>query len=234
MNLLCISKFFKMNENPYNQLKEIRSLMEKSSRFVSLSGWTGVMAGIYAILGAIAAYFVIFKMNVSIEQIPLSQDTYGSARPIRYEFTNDWNTLLSKQHIYLILIAVCVILLSASTAIFHSNIKAKKQGVKVWNATTQRLFAQVAIPLITGGAFSLALLYYGHAGLIAPAMLIFYGLALLNGSKYTLKEFHSLGLLEIGLGLISLFFIGYGLVFWTVGFGVLHIIYGILMQKRYN
>lgn len=223
-----------MSQNPHDQLKEIRSLMERSSRFMSLSGWTGIMAGIYSLIGAIAAYFVIFKMKFT-EQIPQeSVKMYGSGRVIHYNYSNGLTDLFSEKNIYLFLIAIAVILLSTVTAFYQSSVISKQQGVKLWNSTTKRLFVQVAIPLGTGGVFCLALLYYGHAGLIAPAMLIFYGLALLNGSKYTLKEFHSLAICEIGLGVISLLFIGWGLVFWSIGFGVLHIIYGILMQKRYK
>ena len=223
-----------MNQNPHDQLKEIRSLMERSTRFMSLSGWTGIMAGIYSLLGAIAAYYVIFEMNFPELTPNEPVETYNSGRTVHYNYTNGLEQLFSEQNIYLFLIAFVVILLSAATAFYQSSIKAKQQGVTLWNSTTRRLFVQVAIPLGTGGLFCLALLFYGNAGLIAPAMLIFYGLALLNGSKYTLKEFHSLALCEIALGLISLFFIGYGLIFWSIGFGVLHIIYGILMQKRYK
>lgn len=223
-----------MNHNPQDQLKEIRSLMEKSSRFMSLSGWTGIMAGIYSLFGAIAAYYVIFKMKFTEPIISESVDTYGSGRVVHYNYTDGLTELFSEKNIYLFFIAITVIVLSATTAFFQSSVKSKQQGVKLWNSTTRRLFVQVAIPLVTGGFFCVALLYYGHAGLIAPAMLIFYGLALLNGSKYTLKEFHSLAICQICLGLISLLFIGWGLIFWSIGFGVLHIIYGILMQKRYK
>lgn len=223
-----------MKQNPHEQLKEIRSLMEKSSRFMSLSGWTGIMAGIYSLMGAITAYFVIFEMKFTEPSINEPVDTYGTGRAIHYNYTNGLSELFSEKNVYLVLIAIIVILLSAATAFYQSSVKSRQQGVKLWNSTTRRLFAQVAIPLVTGGIFCIALLFYGHAGLIAPAMLIFYGLALLNGSKYTMKEFHSLALCEIGLGLLSLLFIGWGLVFWSIGFGVLHIIYGILMQKRYK
>ncbi|HLV23356.1 MAG TPA: hypothetical protein VKY36_01070 [Moheibacter sp.] len=222
-----------MNQNPHEQLKEIRSLMERSTRFMSLSGWTGIMAGIYSLLGAAAGYYVIFKMNFQ-ENVPTNVQTYGSGRVVNYNYENGLSDLLSEKNMLLVLIAILVILFSAGTAFYHSSVKAKVQGVKLWNSTTRRLFVQVAIPLAAGGIFCLALLFYGNAGLIAPAMLIFYGFALLNGSKYMLKEFHSLAICEIGLGLISLFFIGYGLYFWSIGFGVLHIIYGILMQKRYK
>lgn len=223
-----------MNENPHNQLKEIRSMMERSSRFMSLSGWTGIMAGVYSLFGALAAYWVVYKMKFEEAIVPSHLDTYATGRPPHYNYPDSLSHLFSDKNLLLLGIAIMVIVLSGSTAFFHSSIKAKKQGVQLFNSTTRRLFVQIAIPLISGGIFCMALLYYGHAGLIAPAMLIFYGLALLNGSKYTLKEFHSLALCEIVLGLISLFFVGYGLYFWAIGFGVLHIIYGILMQKRYN
>lgn len=219
-----------MNSNPHEELKEIRSLMERSTRFMSLSGWTGIMAGVYSLLGAGAAYFIIFLF-----EFPETGSITGINMRNTYEPLNgSTDLILPKKNLILFVIAVTVIILSAGTAFFHSSVKARKQNVKLWNSTTQRLFIQVSIPLIAGGLFCIALLYYGNAGLVAPAMLIFYGLALLNGSKYTLKEFHSLAICEIGLGLISLFFIGYGLYFWAVGFGVLHIIYGILMQKRYK
>lgn len=216
-----------MNSNPHEELKEIRSLMERSTRFMSLSGWTGIMAGIYSLLGATAAYFVLFNNGrLKVDQ--------SFARNYSYEVSSNPTDLFNDTNLILLLIAIIVIVLSAGTAFFQSSIKAKKQNVKLWNSTTQRLFVQVAIPLVAGGLFCIALVYYGNMGLVAPAMLIFYGMALLNGSKYTLKEFHSLAVLEIVLGIVSMFFIGYGLYFWAVGFGVLHIIYGILMQKRYK
>ena len=90
------------------------------------------------------------------------------------------------------------------------------------------------IPLITGGLFCLALLYHGLAGLVAPATLVFYGLALVNASKYTLHDIRNVGYCEIVLGLASLFFLGYGLEVWVIGFGILHIIYGSLMYWKYE
>jgi hypothetical protein len=223
-----------MNENPHNQLKEIREMMERSTRFMSLSGWTGIMAGIYSLIGATIAYWVVYKMKFQNSELPHEIEIYSMTRSIHYNYQNGMDELFSEKNIYLLFIALGVIFLSASTAFYQSSVKAKKQGVTLWNSTTRRLFVQVSIPLIAGGIFCLALMIYGHAGLIAPAMLIFYGMALLNGSKYTLKEFHSLAICEIALGILSLLFVGYGLYFWAIGFGVLHIIYGILMQKRYN
>jgi len=223
-----------MQTDPNKDLQQIRSMMERSTKFISLSGWTGIFAGIYALLGALAAYFVIYKMKFESIVIPENIETYGSNRPVTYDYQNGLSDLFSTQNLLLLVIAFVVFTLSCLTAIYHSSIKAKKQSLKLWNNTTQRMFVQLAIPMIAGGSFCIALVFYGNTGLIAPAMLIFYGLSLLNGSKYTIKELHSLALLEILLGIISLFFIGYGLLFWAIGFGVLHIIYGIMMQKKYS
>lgn len=201
---------------------------------MSLSGWTGIMVGIYSLLGAAAAWFIIYKVEPKINSV----SEYGAVESeyllAGEETYRNFTLLFSGKNLLLLLVALSVIALAAATVLYHSSRKAKIQEVKLWNTTSKRLLIQLAIPLIAGGIFCLALFVYGHAGLIAPAMLIFYGIALLNGSKYTLVEFHSLALIEIALGLISLFFIGYGLFFWALGFGLMHIIYGVLMQKRYR
>jgi len=70
--------------------------------------------------------------------------------------------------------------------------------------------------------------------LIAPVMLVFYGLALINASKYTLNDIRYLGYAETVIGLIACFFVDYGLLAWTIGFGALHIIYGLMMFYKYE
>ena len=94
---------------------------------------------------------------------------------------------------------------------------------------------RVRIPVvITGGIFLLALINNGVFGFVAPGCLIFYGLGMLNASKYTLPETRYLAFGEILLGLINLCFMGYGLYFWAAGFGLLHIIYGTFMWWKYE
>jgi hypothetical protein len=70
--------------------------------------------------------------------------------------------------------------------------------------------------------------------LIPAASLIFYGLALINGSKYTLGEVRYLGFAQLITGFIALWFVGSGLYFWAFGFGILHIIYGVAMWWKYE
>jgi hypothetical protein len=63
---------------------------------------------------------------------------------------------------------------------------------------------------------------------------VFYGLALVNASKYTLTDIRYLGITEIILGILNIFFLRRGLYFWALGFGVLHIIYGLVMWWKYE
>jgi len=187
-------------------------MMNRSSRFISLSGLSGVSAGIFALIGAYLAYKTIYS----------GQDYFG------YRVTK----IYYQDLIQLLSIAVGVILLSAISGIYFTTRKARKHGHRIFDHQTLRYLTNLSIPLIAGGILCLILLYRGYVSLIAPLTLIFYGLALVNGSHYTLRETRSLGILQIILGLLATFFIGYGLAFWAVGFGALHIIYGIYMHFK--
>lgn len=194
-------------------LASIRTIMERSAKFISLSGLSGVLAGLYALGGATAAYFLV--------HYPLS--------PFRYRIVSIQDPLWE-----LLGIAAVVLVASISTGLWLSKKKAAKHGVSLWSATSRRLAVALAIPLITGGLFILIILYTGHYGLAAPACLIFYGLALIQASPNTVDEVRYLGFSEITLGLISALLPGYGLIFWTIGFGVLHIVYGGIMYNKYD
>ena len=204
-------------EKDYIQdIADIRSMMERSSKFLSLSGWAGVLAGIYALTGAYIAYDFF---NFNPDQI-----VYSSLE-------SESLALSLPKAIFL---AILILILAIGTASFLSYKKANKKGEKIWNATTRRLLINMAVPLLTGGLLILILLLKGLIGLIAPFTLIFYGLAIYNASRFTYDEVKILGFIQIGLGLISSYFVEYGLLIWALGFGVVHIIYGIYMYYKYE
>jgi hypothetical protein len=201
------------------QIREIRSMMERSSRFISLSGLSGVFAGFFALAGAAAFHiFINNKLN------------YGYAVLAGRVNIDILPSLIT----FCILDATAVIIASLAFAIFFTTRKAKSVGQKIWDSTAQRLVINLAIPLVAGGLYCVVLLKYGWFGLIAPTTLVFYGLALLNASKYTLQEIQWLGISEVILGLVGCFFIGYGITLWAFGFGILHIVYGLIMYVRYD
>jgi hypothetical protein len=196
-------------------IASIRTMMERSSKFISLSGLSGVLAGIYALLGAIAAYTMAYY--------PVSPFNY------RIESVREPFMLFE-----LIVIASIVLIASIVTGLWLSHRKATKQGIRLWTAASRTLVLNLSIPLVSGGLFVLIMLYTGHLGLAAPSCLIFYGIALIQGSTNTFDEIRYLGFCEIGLGLVSALYPGYGLLFWGFGFGVLHIIYGSIMYNKYD
>lgn len=198
------------NKDYLEDLKGIKDLMSKSSQFISLSGLSGILAGIYALVGA-------FYVNHLIEN---HQGYYI--------------TLESTTFKLIVLTAFAVLVASLVTAYIMTVNKAKKQNEKVWNTSSKRLLINFAIPLFTGGIFALLLLRHGYYGLIAPITLLFYGLACVNASKYTLRDVRYLGITEIILGLLAVEFSGYGLHFWVLGFGLCHILYGGMMYYKYD
>jgi hypothetical protein len=220
--LLCISKYFynmKSDTKSIEDIKAIRKIMEESSRFLSLSGLSGVFAGITAIAGALVAYFFILN-NGSIHY-----DEYFRSLPAK-------ETLVLR--LQLMADAALVLVLSVMFALYFSIKKAKRDGVNFWTPISKRLLINLLIPLVTGGVFVIVLLIHNQIQLIVPGFLIFYGLSLVNAGKFTFGEIFYLGLLEIVTGLASAFVTGWGLIFWTFGFGVLHIIYGLAMYRKYE
>lgn len=215
-------KYVKMNkQNEHLEtLSEIRSLMERSSRFIALSALSGVFVGVFALLGAVAAYLYL-NLNIT------SPGYYEAATHQNGETNISFYTFFFTD-------AICILLASLITVSILTIKKAKEKSQSIWDATAKRLFINMMIPLVTGGVFCLILVYHSFAGLIAPVMLLFYGLALLNASKYTLNDIRYLGISEIVLGLVASVYIGYGLLFWVLGFGILHIIYGIALYYKYE
>ncbi|MDQ2656836.1 MAG: hypothetical protein M3Y60_05395 [Bacteroidota bacterium] len=198
--------------SPQETLSEIKHLMERSSRFISLSGLSGVLAGIYGLLGAAAAFFYVFGGSLSTSPPDGSGSTVA----------------------FLISDAALVLILAVGTGILLTTRKARRDGNSLLDAAAKKLIINLCIPLVTGGIFCLGLIYHGDWFYVVPSMLIFYGLALVHASKYTRDDVRSLGIAEIVLGALSLFTVGYGLIFWALGFGVLHIIYGTYMYAKYE
>jgi hypothetical protein len=193
-------------ENYLKDIQDIKKMMDKSSQFLSLSGLSGILAGIYALVGAYAVHCI----------------------------AGDYYTLESRTFKFIVLVAGAVLVLSVGTAYILTVRKARKHGDSIWSSTSKRLVLNFLIPLGTGGIFALLLIKNHYYGLIAPITLIFYGLACVNASKYTLRDVRYLGITMIIIGLLATWFMGYGLQFWALGFGVCHIVYGTVMHFKYD
>lgn len=204
-------------------LKDIKQMMERSSRFISLSGLSGIAAGICALTGAWFAHDIIDNNKDAVTNLRAMPN--GIDRSISI---GDW---MGNQ---LFQIAVFTFIAAFILAFIFTYIRSKKTNTPIWGAMAKRVMINVALPMIVGGIYLLKLMENEAYGYIAPGCLIFYGFGVLNASKYTLNEVRYLSYGLLLLGIINLWYIGYGIYFWALGFGVLHIIYGILMWWKYE
>ena len=189
-----------MNKNKAIQsVNEIKELMELSSKFISLSGLSGILVGIYSLVGS---WFVLKDPSASLDKV--------------------------------ILIALAVFLMSVVTAFLISLYKSRKSGQKLFNKLTYQLIWNFSVPLLAGGLFCLALIVHEYYSLTSCVMLLFYGLALVNVSKFTFSNVGWLGYSFLILGLLDCFFAGNEVLFWAIGFGVFHIVYGVLFYFLYE
>jgi len=202
-----------MKDENLQALREIQSMMAKSSRFISLSGLSGIAAGICAMLGAFVAN----------QQITAYFDDYS-----RYSHTP------RELRDSLIIIALVVFVAALVSSFLFTWRKSKKDNIPLWGQTSIRLLWNTFLPMGIGAALILHLVLQNNYHLVAPACLLFYGLGLINGSKYTLNEIKYLGYCQLVLGLLNLWLPLYGLYFWTIGFGILHIVYGLVMWNKYE
>jgi hypothetical protein len=198
-------------------LSDIKRMMERSSRFISLSGLSGIFAGCSALVGAVISYNWLHDYYIS------------------------WNTTgrfdaegFAWLRVKLIVLALIVMAFALVGGIFFTWRRAKRNKLPVWDITSRNVLINALIPMIAGGAFIAGLLYNNLEAMVAPVCLIFYGLALVNASKYTLSDIRYLGIAEIILGILNVFYLRRGLYFWAVGFGVLHIFYGAIMWWKYE
>ncbi|SHE79184.1 hypothetical protein SAMN05444274_102409 [Mariniphaga anaerophila] len=200
----------KTTENYLAEIREIRKMMEESSRFLSLSGLSGVLIGFYALIGTFVAYRLI----------------YSTVTPPAFF---NGNTTLQ-----LTAVALCILLLSLITAVLLTWRRTVKTGKRIWNPGSRLLLLNLAIPLFAGGVFILLFLSKGTFEFVAPGCLIFYGLALVNAAKFTHQEIFFMGLIQVALGILAALIPSAGLIMWAVGFGLIHIVYGIVMYRRYE
>jgi len=206
------------NKKHIEDIAEIRSLMEKSSKFISLSGLSGIMAGVFALIGA-------FISNWYISAYLPKQIEASFIKSISLE---------CESKILLMLLAFIVFVLAFATATYFTSKNNKNKSSKLWDYNAKKVVSNLFIPLSAGVFFISYLILNSYFVLIVPASLIFYGLSLINAGHFTFSDIKYLGLLEILIGVVSLFFTEFYIIFWSIGFGILHIIYGILMYIKYE
>lgn len=195
-------------------ISEMRAMMERNSKFLSLSGLSGVSAGICALIGAAIAWWYL-GMSIDYLRTPILHTR-------------------NELHWFFALDSGLVMVFAVGLATLFSRRMAKKKNLPLWTPTSKLLLINLLLPLIAGAAFCLILLWHGAIGFIPASMLLFYGMALLNASKFTMSEMRYLAITELVLGLGCAIWIGHSLYFWALGFGIAHIAYGAVMYYKYE
>lgn len=206
------------NHSSAEDIKTIRKMMEESTKFLSLSGFSGIFLGLFATAGAVAAWFTLPDSGIRFEEY-LNNLPGKEAQAIKWQLT---------------IIAIVVLFLSVAAGFIFSYRNALRSGKSFWTPASKRLLVNLFIPLAAGGIFAIFLAFRNHFDLIIPVFLIFYGMALINAVKFTYGELFNLGIFEISTGLTAVLFPGLGLLFWIIGFGILHIVYGVMMYRKYE
>jgi hypothetical protein len=210
-------------EEKLKDISEIKAMMEQSSKFLSLSGLAGVGAGIIALISASIVYYKYqstYIFRYGLEDSDSLQDYKIPHVESFFSFT--------------VTLALITLVLALASGFYFTYRKAKRKSYSLSGRITKLLLINLFIPLATGGIFALILMYHQIFFLVGPVTLIFYGMSLVNASKYTLRDVRYLGLIQIVLGLVSSVIVGYNLLFWALGFGVMHILYGIIMYYKYD
>ena len=189
-----------------NTLSEIRNMMERSTKVLSLSGVSAVVVGIFAIVAAVLANHII---------------------------ENEWLHVYKVRS--LMILAITLFVICFMTILLFSKRKAEKNGLRFqFDRTVQKMLWNFFLPLIIGGVLCVGLIYQGHYGLTSSFMLIFYGLALINLSNFTFSNIRYLGYVQLILGLVDFLMVNHSLLFWMIGFGVCHVFYGIIFYFKYE
>lgn len=211
------------HSQPEKDISLIKNLMEKSSKFSNLSGYAIATTGLLALLGAV---FVYFDLGISISEKHISY-----AELINQ--TGNANSTYTKIKL-LVIIASLILLTSLLILYVSAKLKSERHDINLFNSSFSRALKSLFIPVISGGVFCSFLILHKMYGLVAPATLIFYGLGLISASKYSYNELELLGYLELLLGTIASYYMGSGLLFWMIGFGIGHIVLGVFIHYKYD
>lgn len=195
------------NKEALNTLNDIKEMMERSSKFKAISGLSIIIIGILASLVSVYIYFFLGDYHINT--------------PAKWRTT--------------VIIAIALLVVAFTTVFVMSYLKAKRLNLRfTFDTTMRRLLLNFFIPMVAGGLLCIALLTQQHYGLVSSITLIFYGLALINCSHFSYHELRYLGYAELVLGLIDCFMVDYAVLTWFLGFGVFHIIFGIIFMLKYG
>lgn len=197
-----------MSTKAIEDLQHIKSIMERSTKFLSLSGWSGIWVGLCGLAASVLLY------NWQYAALAAHTPPYEA--------------------VHLLLLALITFIVALSGGLYFTIQKTKKLGSPFLTKVTKRLLLRFCIPLAIGGVLCILLYEKSLLPLTLPITLLFYGLALYSIQEDTVKEIKTMAYIEILLGLFAFYFSAYALFFWALGFGIIHLLYGVILWNKYD
>lgn len=195
-------------------LSDIRNMMERSQKVMFLNGTSGVLVSVWALLGAVMVSGIL----------------YGSVWPLWGSTALPLREINSERFIWATFFFGCTFIASCITVWLMSKHRAERKGLEFkLDAGAKQLLRTFFTVMIIGGLFCLTPFGNGHWELVPGYMLAFYGLALvvISPMAFRISIIKYFGFIQITVGLAALILPQYGMMFWTIGFCILHFIWGI-------
>jgi hypothetical protein len=181
--------------------------MQQNINPFSLKRYSGILIGLYGLA-------VVYLINIL---------TSGEQSGI--ELVSQLPLLFLQ--IGVTVIALVFIVISLVTLWIRAKRTVRKNDQKLWSIFTRKIRWQTLISLLIILIIIIMISNIGYFSLTTPLSLFFYGLFLLNLSRFSSIGLRYLSLAEIILAITSYFIYDKEIIFLALGFGFLPILYGI-------
>lgn len=192
-------------------LRVIRDLMERSTKYSTFSGLSGVLAGTASITGCIVTH--------------LLQRRFPDPASFRIPFLLTWSL---------------VILCAIGGDFLLTKRRATRVGKRIVSRLGKQMVIASAPGLGTGALLTLYFLSHNLLADIFPMWMLAYGIAVCAVGLFSQREVSWLGAAFLAAGTITLLLPLFGLtalpalglIMMAVTFGGFHIVYGIAVSRR--
>lgn len=190
---------FEAEEN----LRVIRELMERSTKYSTFSGPSGILAGAASIVGCVVTH--------SLATRPPGSDSF------RIPFLITWSM---------------VILFAIGADFLLMKRRAARVGKRIVSRLGKQMVFAAGPGLGTGVLLTLYLLQHNMLTNVYPFWMLSYGIAVCAVGQFSQREVKALGVAFLLAGTLTLLMPGWGLPLMALSFGGFHIIYALLISRK--